>query len=199
MSREEAAGGWRASGVPGNPVLSGGGNWDSKGTLGCAPLGESARPGVSWLHRLLQPGRVDLGSKPHWKAGTALKAIQCWNWATQRASLLISHCPVPQWLLTPMARLGPPPCGFLLDGSWPAWQAGCRMGWRRTQLFPTPLDAGPSPCLAFLGVSGQKASEIPGKVNSVCSADKLTSSLGFLSGPRIESSLFFQKDDGPGM
>lgn len=76
---------------------------------------------------------------------------------------------------------------------WQAAPARSALGWRRAQLFPTPLDAGGSPwpfSLALLGVSGQKTPEVPKKVNSVCSADKLTFPSRVLSGSRIEFSFF---------
>ena len=84
----------------------------------------------------LQLGGVHLG------AGGVLKSLQRLSRAPRRALLLISHWPL--WPLGPVTRPGPSLC---LLGAWPARQAvrlsRSARGWRRNQLFPVSLGAGP--------------------------------------------------------
>lgn len=175
-ARRAGRGCGRGDGEAGGPQFNLIGGGRAQGQQGDAGLCPTWRVSPAWDAVAPQASPAGLGasrgSRPGGRAVGALRTIQHQSWATLRPYSLPPGCPVPQW-----------PGQGLLSAWWEPGGLPARspLGWRRTQLFPMPHALGCWPLsLALLGVSGQKASEIPKKVNSVCSGDTLTSRLGFL-------------------
>lgn len=123
------------------------------------------------------------------RAGASLRATQCWTRVTLRTCPCL---PVPIFGASVAPAGHDQACAALRAPAYwgPGGQADPQesTGWRRTPLSH-PLWCCPCPFWVLLATG---IGEIPGKIYSVDSAEKLTYPPGPLSGPRTESGLSFQ-------